>query len=173
MAAYLTTFEADQLAEAMLPAKVANYLAASDQDKERALLAASEQIDAAMRYQGRRYAADQEREFPRMAWARATMNDGTSALAAALGDVIWDWDEAGGGSAVVPGAVLRATLLQAEWLLGGGGDRLDWQHEGVSYDQTGGLAESYGQGRDGQESGLCREAFMLMRRYRLRSGAIL
>src|SRR5436189_193966 len=83
-------------------------------------------------------------------------------------------DDAEKAVAIVPADVRRATLYQADSILAGEREpRIAAQHDGVVYELTGGLAESYKstQGR-GVPTGLCRRAWMLMRRYRLRSGRL-
>ena len=71
--------------------------------------------------------------------------------------------------------MLLAVLLQADAILDGTREsRLAAQHDGVVYDQTGSVAESYKQTEGpGVTSGLCRGAWMLMRKYRLKSGKVL
>jgi hypothetical protein len=154
--AYLTVAEADTLA-ATLPA-LARWAAASADAKAKALRLATMEIDTAMPYQGARYAADQPLAFPR------SPEPGR----------VWDLDRAT-GTAVVPLAVKFATLLQADYTLSPNRlDRLVKAHEGVVYDQTGALAESFkGGGTAGARSGLAYQAYQLMRQYALRTGVLL
>ena len=158
--AYLTTAEADALA-ATLPGLTA-WAAASDANKAKAIERASRDVDNAMPYQGRKYAAGQVNQFPRVPFDGCARAD------------VWDWD-ATTNAAVAPDDVLVAVLMQADTILAGDRDaRLDAQHDGVVYDQTGSVAESYKltQG-PGVTTGLCRAAYVLMRKYRLKSGQLL
>ena len=166
---YLTTIAADAIA-ATLPALPA-WSAASTPQKTAALLRATLDVDNAMAYQGRRYAAGQERQFP-----RAPYDDppGTAGFDRDARASVWDWD-AGANAAVVPEDVLLAVLLQADANLAGDREsRIAAQHDGVVYDQTGSLAESYKQTEGpGVTTGLCRAAWVLLRKYRVKSGALL
>jgi hypothetical protein len=161
---YLSVADADALAATLVG--LTAYLAADDTAKAGALNEASAEIDAAMPYQGRKYADDQVRQFPRV-------HDDLAADVATDPATIWDWD-ADTSTAIVPDDVLRATLYQADAILAGARQpRIDAQHDGVVYELTGGLAESYkatpGQG---VRTGLCHHAWLLMRRFRLRSGRL-
>ncbi|QOV87409.1 DnaT-like ssDNA-binding protein [Humisphaera borealis] len=161
-AAYLSLADADTLADA-LP-ELAAYKAVTDDEKSAALLQATIDIDSAMSYQGRRYDADQPREFPRSF-------DSDPAVTPSR---VWDWDD-DTQSAVVPASVKRAALYQADAILAGDRElRLSAQHDGVVYEQTGALAESYkSTSGPGVRSGLCRRAWIVLRRYRLQSGRLL
>ena len=167
-ASYLDVSAADALA-ATVPA-LAAWPAATADAKARALAQASADVDAAMPYQGRRYDPAQALEFPRVAHddlARRTVVSPTRA-------VVWDFD-ADAGEAVIPPAVRLAVLYQADAiLLGEREPRIAAQHDGVVYDLTGTLAESYKHtSGPGVRTGLARRAWMLLRRYRLRSGQLL
>jgi hypothetical protein len=153
--AYLSVAEADTLA-ATLPA-LAQWPAASSGDKAKALQLATIEIDVAMPYQGERYDTAQLLEFPRRDGAR-----------------IIDWDSEA-NQAVVPPNVKLATLLQAEEVLTSGRlDRLSKVHQGIVYDQTAGMAESFkGGGEAGLRTMLSIRAYQIMRRYALRSGRLL
>lgn len=159
---YLDVAEADDLA-ARLPALSA-YRAASADDRAAALVQATADIDSAMPYQGRPYAAGQRLAFPR--W-----ND-PAADRAGVGTV-WAFDDET-ATAVVPDDVKQATLHQADAILAGTREaRLSAQHDGVVYELTGGVAESYkATPGPGVPTGLCRRAWVLMRRYRLSSGRL-
>ena len=165
---YLTTIEADALA-ATLPA-LAAWAAATSGQKSAALLRATLDVDNAMPYQGRRYAADQERQFPRVPYDEAP---GTAGFDRDPRASVWDWDAAT-NAATVPEDVRLAVLIQADANLAGEREaRLAAQHDGVVYDQTGALAESYKQTEGpGVTTGLCRAAWVLLRKYRLKSGAL-
>jgi hypothetical protein len=159
---YLDVAEADDLA-ALLPG-LAAYRAADDAAKAAALDEATADVDAAMPYQGRKRDPAQPREFPRAddgpAGPGSGLDSGTSGVA--------------GGPAVVPDDVLRATLYQADAILAGAREpRLSAQHDGVVYELTGQLAESYkATPGAGLRTGLCRRAWVLARKYRLRSGRL-
>ena len=160
--AYLDLTDADDLADS-LP-ELAAYKAATDDQRSAALLQATIDVDSAMPYQGRKYDIDQHREFP-----RAFDSDGT-----AVPSRVWDWDD-DTQSAIVPAGVKRATLYQADAILSGEREpRLSAQHDGVVYEQTGALAESYkSTPGSGVPTGLCRRAWVILRRYRLQGGRLL
>ena len=169
---YLGVGPADELAVS-LP-DLASWNAASAAAKAAALNQASADVDAAMPYQGRPYDPAQPLQFPRVAedpapGARPGAPDGT-----VPGAVVWDWDAAT-NAPVVPREVKLATLFQADAILSGSREpRLSAQHDGVTYEVTGSLAESYRQTRGpGVGTGLCRKAWVLVRQYRLRSGRLL
>jgi hypothetical protein len=181
---YLTVAEANALA-ARLPA-LTWWAAATDDQKAAALAQATIDVDSVLRYQGRRYAADQVLEFPRVAYessrAMATWWPGGQAGGAmgpvVMGNanlspdtpVIWDWDAAT-KTAVVPAPVLRAVVWQADAVLNPTRQRrLADQAEGLASQSVGSLSESY---RPGTASILCRQAESILSNYRLRSGRIL
>lgn len=159
-AAYLSLADADDLADA-LP-ELASFKASADADRSAALLQATIDIDSAMSYQGCRYDPEQERQFPR------TFADGIASPTR-----VWDWDAAA-DAAVVPAGVKRATLYQADAILAAVREtRLAAQHDGVVYQQGETSAESYkSTPGPGVPTGLCRRAYVIMRRYRLQSGVM-
>lgn len=163
-ASYLDVGQADDLA-AGLPG-LAAYRSANDDAKAAALAEASSDVDAAMPYHGRRFDAGQPTEFPRVA------DEPASAPGAGPG-VVWDWDAAA-GRPVVPADVCRAVLCEADSILAGVREpRIDAQHDGVVYKLGGGEAESFkATPGPGVPTGLCRRAWMLMRKYHLRSGRL-
>lgn len=171
-AGYVEMEEADAMA-ADLPGLIA-YKAATGQQKAAALSSATSDIDAGMRYQGRKYEPDQSRQFPRIAYEIAGDRAGSAWPSSRVeAEIIWDWDDAT-RAAVVPRDVKLAAIYQADAILAGGREeRLDRQHDGVTYDQTGGMAESYKQAAAGVMSGLCRRSYQLLAKYRLRGGRIL
>lgn len=164
---YLTVEAADALADA-LPELTA-WTPAVAASRAVALEQATSDIDAAMPYQGRRFDDAQILQFPRIAFAHA----GDSSHPAGEPPTVWDLDEA--GEAAVPRDVLLATLIQADAILSGSREpRLAAQHDGVVYELTGTLAESYKRNTGpGVTTGLCRRAWVLMRKYRLRGGKML
>lgn len=173
MAAYLTSTDADTLAAAMPTADVSAYVAASTAQKTAALEAASERIDTAMRYQGRKYDLEQVLEFPRLAYGSGTI--GTQLPAppyppnVSVGSTIWDWDS-DANEAIVPSHVKRACLLEANSILAGTRDgRLDAIHDGLAGQSIGSASETYTKS-DGAAQTLCRKAMVLMDYYRLRTG---
>ncbi len=156
MEAYLTLTDADALAATLLG--LTHYQAADDATRSAALLTASIEIDAASRWQGRKYDPDQAREFPRVPY------EGT----------VWDWVD---GYAVVPDLVRIAVLRQADFLL----DtvrraKLAQIEDGLASQSVGSISESYARPTPaGQASGwdrLCSEARDLLARYRLTSGPL-
>ena len=159
---YLDVPEADDLA-GVLPA-LAAYRAADDAEKAAVLDEATKDIDSAMPYQGRKLDAAQLLEFPRLIDEplRATASAPSTTVDPTL---VWDWD-ADADAAVVPADVRRATLYQADSILAGEREpRIAAQHDGVVYELTGGLAESYkSTPGPGVPTGLCRRAWMLIRR---------
>ena len=167
---YLTVAEADALAAATLG--LSQWPASASADKAAALDAATKLIDGALRYQGRKYDPAQRLQFPRAAF------DGGGGPSPAA-ERVWDWD-ASTSAAVVPDAVRLACLIEADQILqdvAGKGQRwrrLDAQHEGVTFDQTGGAAEAYRKGIPAAgRSGLSRGAYGLLAPYRVVSGRVL
>lgn len=165
-ASYLTIDEANQIAAA-LPG-LASWAAASADAKARSLAQATDEADHAMPYQGRRYEFSQAREFPRVAY-----DDFAHFGQPAGPSVVWDVDAAT-GAPIVPLDVRRAVVCQADAILGGARNaRLDAQHDGVVYQLIEGAAESYkSTAGPGVQTGLCREAYALLRQYRLKSGRL-
>ncbi len=155
---YLSVSEANVLALTISAASLGRWQTASTVDKERALLQATMEIDAAMRYQGRKVDPEQTLEFPRYPHP---------------GEV-WNTDPAT-GIAIVPKQVKIATLHQANDVLDAGRhERINKQYQGIVYDQTGAMAESFkGGGMEGLSTRLCLAANTYMRRYQLRTGAML
>lgn len=168
--AYLTASAADALA-ATIPTMTA-WSAASSGNKDKALERASFDIDNGIPYQGRKYAPDQTNQFPRIPYDEPPGTSG--AFDRDPRASVWDWDSAT-NAPVVPDDVLLAVLLQADAILAGDREpRITAQHDGVVYDQTGSVAESYKltQGA-GVTTGLCRGAWVLLRKYRRKSGQLL
>jgi hypothetical protein len=155
-------------------ALLAAWAALTGDQKTALLVRASDQIDAC-RWQGRRYDSDpdvQAREFPRI--VGELPDDGSAGLPypgyPSRGGTVWDWDSEA-NAAVVPEAVERATWLQALSLLDPArAARLDDRHDGVASQSAGGASESYDPARGA--SPLCRRAWELLGRYRLRTGRI-
>jgi hypothetical protein len=172
---YLEVAEAEELAATFpgLPA----WTAATPAARASALNQASADVDGAMPYQGRPLEEQQARQFPRVAYESSSLPRADAAGGApgiAVGRVVWDWDFAT-NEAVVPLDVKLAVLHQADAILAGTREpRIALQHDGVVYDQTGSLAESYKQTTGpGVATGLCRRSWVLMRQYRLRGGRLL
>lgn len=173
---YLTLAEADALAAVMVAAQVAVYVAAGTADRTASLLEATRRIDAAMRYQGRKYELDQVLEFPRVPYESGSIGRQLAGPPyppnTQIPLVIWDWD-ANNDVAVVPAVVKRACLLEANSILDGRrDDALDAQARGLASQSIGSASESYTQASAGQgaQATLCRQAMQLMDFYRLRSG---
>lgn len=168
---YLTVAAADELA-ATLPT-LAAWSAATSPNKARALERASIDVDGAMPYQGRKYDPAQVNQFPRVPYDNSPPN--AAPVVGGSGSAsVWDWD-ASLNEAVAPEDVLLAVVLQADANLAGEREpRLSAQHDGVVYDLTGSVAESYKYTQGpGVSTGLCRAAWVLLRKYRLKSGKIL
>jgi hypothetical protein len=175
---FATTAAADAIAVSMLG--LANYQFATAYDKATALTQASEDVDTAMRYQGRRYdPANQIQEFPRVAYESRPAFWGPAGQVAVPmipgpGNTIWDWDYTT-QLPIVPPRVLEAVIWQADWLLGGaaGSDRLAAQYSGLRGQATGQLREDYAPSSHAVASGLCIKSWRLMQRYELSSGRLL
>ena len=166
MPTYLTVSEADTLAATTLG--LIQWSLSTVDEKSAALDAATRLVDDAMHYQGRRYDPDQPLQFP-----RAAFDDGGRA------EAVWDWD-AVAGAAVVPPAVKRACLIEADEILqdvkgkSQRWRRLDEQHQGVTFDLTGAAAEAYRKGIPAAgRSGLSRRAYELLVPYRVVSGKLI
>lgn len=147
---------------------------ATSEEKAKAATLATADIDSAMRYQGRKYDQSQARAFPRLAYdgpLPLTTYPAMTAAQAAAGEV-WDWD-ADQDAAIVPADVLLAHLYQSDWILSGGPASLDAAHRGLVSQTTGRLSETYDTAAPAAATGLCRRAWQLLKKYRLRSGRIL
>ena len=172
VAAYMDVDEADALAATTNG--LISWSGASAPAKAAALIRASDDVDHAVPYQGRRYTLcpPQPREFPRLAFEEPLIGMRDPALPATA--MIWDYDDAT-QDAVVPADVKQATLIQADAILTGTRDaRLDLQHDGVVYDQNGADAESYRRSTGmGLPTGLCRRAWLMIRHYRIKTGRLL
>ena len=167
---YLAVTEADALAASTVG--LVQWPTATSTQKTNALDAATQLIDSAMRYQGRKYDGAQTLQYPRVAF-----DAGESAAGAA--EQVWDWD-ATTSAAVIPPAVKRACLIEADEILqdlAGKSQRwrrLDEQHQGVTFDLAAGAAEAYRKGTPPPgRTGLSRRAYDLLSPYRVVSGRIL
>ena len=166
---YLTVTEADALAASTVG--LVQWATATSTQKTNALDAATQLIDGALRYQGRRYDSAQTLQFPRVAY------DAGSAAAGAA-ELVWDWD-AVTSAAVIPPAVKRACLVEADEILqdlAGKSQRwrrLDEQHQGVTFDLAASAAEAYRKGVPAAgRTGLSRRAYELLAPYRVVSGRL-
>jgi hypothetical protein len=189
---YLQVADARVLAASLraLPG-MARLLAQTNETLAALLQTATSDIDAAMRYQGRKYdpppLGTQALEFPRVAYGPpANVNPfGVSvpltpgAYWGALGGrvVIWDWD-ATSNMAKVPELVQLATLWQAVWLLAPEhAARLEAIQSGLAQQQIGTASETFSKPAElqaaGGFTGLSRRAQQIMDKFRLRSGAML
>jgi hypothetical protein len=169
---YLSLADAKALAANLPAAQIAAWVAASDDQRTAALAAATADVDGG-RYQGRRFDPTQALEFPRVAYSERSPGSYLGVGVAVVGpnDVVWDWDPAT-QTALVPDAVKRATLYQADSILSGSRNgRLDAIHDGLASQSLGGGSESYVQGRP--PATLCRPAAQLLARYRLQAGRLL
>ncbi len=169
---------ADALAAALPAALVSSYVAVADAGGRAALLLqASDDVDRAMRYQGRRYdSTAQATEFPRVAYEPSNAvlpNVGSLGVGGgAWGSTVWDYDVAT-GLPVVPPAVLAAVLYQAAYLAAGEGDDADDQHRGIRGRGTGSVRQEADLANRFNESGLCRRAWRQVWRYRLTGGRLM
>lgn len=178
---YLTQAAADAIAAALPPSTLLAWNAASPEVKTSALELATADVDAAGPWQGRKYdptgglngSAPQVLEFPRVAYET---RPGPFPMAGTRGiaDVIWDWDPTT-NAVIVPLAVQRAVVYQADAILGGTLEpALAAQHAGLASQSAAGISESY---RDrGPLRGLAiltRRAATLMERYQLKTGGLL
>lgn len=157
------------------PGGMTALVSATAQRRAAAALAASDDIDMAMPYQGRVYDPDgaitgtpQRRAFPRVAYA--TVDHGAYSMPA----VVWDWD-INLDAAIVPDDVLVAWIIQVN-------DRLDGtrlarreSRAGLTGQSVGSLSESYAAAAQATGDGavLCDDALRRMGRYRLRQGRLL
>jgi hypothetical protein len=173
IAAYNTLESAREIAARLGLEKVA---AATDGALQAALELAAIDLDSSMRYQGRRYDAGQEREFPRVsgelpaAWTGTLTGYWQNAACAATTNV-WDWDSAT-GTAVVPATVKTAEVIQAESLLEGTHQkRVQAYAAGLASVGIGSMSKQFR--ADAAPSPLFDRARRMMEKYRLRSGSLL
>jgi hypothetical protein len=181
-ATYLSAAAADALAATIKA--LAAWPTASSGDKQLWLQQATAEIDNAMVYQGRRFdlTTPQVLQFPRMLREVPMLGsvslDGQwpyfGAAVQSGGFNIADWDPVN-LVAVVPPAVSLATLYQADAIGSGAtvGGPADAAHSGLKSQGNTGMQESYDLNAPGAQTGLCRAAWMLVRKYRLTSGRIL
>lgn len=189
--AYATLSEGDAIAAA-LPLLV-KYKAASSELRAAALILASDDIDAAGPWQGRKYGpcfnggsdyVPQVREFPRVPYPEdfslsAAGAAGPWGLVGQLGGAVWDWDFVN-KVAVVPAKVKQACVWQADAICDGRlAKALDDRLLGVQSKSVGSLSIAY---RDplavlaylgGGLGTLAVRAEGLMKQYRLRQGRLL
>lgn len=138
---------------------VPSWTSSTDPEKTAALAEATLHVCGAMRYQGRKYDADQELEFPRI--------DGCTVI---------DLD-ADGETAIVPQRVKIATVKQAQAIRSGEiAARKDRIAKGLTSVTTGPFSETYAAPASGGAGStaqlLTPEAMQLLEKYRLRSGGI-
>ena len=169
---YLTVSDADTLASSILG--LVEWSTATTTEKTNALDAATRLIDTGLRYQGRKYDSAQALEFPRVAYDGNEQS--AAGGAAGVAEVIWDWD-ATTSAAVIPPVVKQACLIEDDEVLqdlrgkSQRWRRLDEQHQGVTFDLSGSMAEAYRKGTaPAGRTGLSRRAYELLSRYRLVSG---
>lgn len=169
MATYLTTEAADALAATLQP-PVTSYLAASAPAKLGALEEATRRIDAAYRYQGARYLAGQELEFPRVPFGDASPAVLTYPAVDVNQQDIWDLDPVT-SQVVVPLNVRVSCLRQADAILAGDKEAARASERlGLASQSTGGRSEAYVPAHTTAEAMLCLEARALLQRYKLRVG---
>lgn len=179
---YLTWWRADRLAAQMDADEVASYLAATRDQKRRDLKKGTADIDG-QKWQGSKYDPTQANEFPRVANpsfsppfpianSAGIYNNPNWSTYPGISDSIWDVDA--NGVAIVPQRVKLATLYQANATRAGRSSRLEAQHDGLQSQGVGSLSEAYvGTAAGAAAPKLCNEAWELLKRYELRSGAML
>ena len=188
--AYTIPAEARQLAKAIPTTLRGSLLNLSDDDLAAMLALASDDIDAAGRYQGRKYDPTQIREFPRIDAspsarqfppAPPSINDPSFYVFGGSPTFIFDWDpNAGGGAgaAVVPQRVKMAAIHQVLWLMQPKfAKRLEAIRSGLTGVRTGSAEESYrasaaNAGEIGHD-GLGNRAANMLKKYRLMTGRML
>lgn len=176
---YCTLSQANTIANA-LPG-LASFKAATDDAKTAALLLASQDIDAAGPWQGRRYdmSTDQLLEFPRVAYESSFPGNSQGATGNSCADVVWDLDA--DGEAVVPAEVMRACVYQADAIIDGGlEETIESLWTAVASESVGSVSVSY---RDPAAiaaalgasplDGLCARAARMLKKYTLRTGRLL
>jgi len=161
--AYLTAIEFRTLAAGMMAVTgIAALLAMDDYTLDTVLWTASMDIDAAMRYQGEKYAANQPLEFPRRPYGS--------------NPIVWDWDD-NAGRAVFPFNVKLACANQAAWLQQPKfAKRMEDIRSGLASQSIGTASESYVKAADivaGGFTGLGDRTMRLMERYLLTTGRLL
>lgn len=152
---------------------LSHLVAGTADTRTAAVLLATLDVDAAMRYQGRRYDLTQEREFPRLAYSLAYAGLGrlpTWSPREYVSAVVWDLDSA--GNVIVPESVFLAVLHQADSILAADRDeRLQAIRDGLTSQKIGSLAETYSEAVVARGAPvLCARAEQFMNQYRLVSG---
>jgi hypothetical protein len=181
---YFTTVSAaDAIAATLNPAQIPYYVAAmnngGDTTRYPALFQASDELDRGMRYQGRKFHRHQPNEFPRVAYEVLMgvpfgLGYGFPEWSGEqLSECVWDWD-CTTHDAVVPNYVYEALVLQADFILApasvAANERRDAIHMGVRGQAIGSMREEYDKTMPGVRTPLCRKAYVIMERYRLKQG---
>jgi hypothetical protein len=156
---------------------VPNFIAASSANQDAACAQASDEIDRGLRLQGRKYLFTQANEFPRTAFEssrRTTLGVGPiGAIGPAgvgSGDEIWDWD-ATNNVAIIPKIVYEAVIIQADSIIANlRAGRQDSIHDGIRQQGSAGESESYDREAPGAKTPLCRRAYQLLWRYKIKQG---
>lgn len=142
---------------------------------------ASNDVDRAMPYQGRKYAPLQVLEFPRIPYGSFTRRDQNMPVGAELALnspalMVWDWD-ATNNVPIVPDAVKLACLLQGAWIMSADGKaatkRLEAIRSGLASQQIGTAQEAYNLAAATAGGGLCQRSGQIMATYALRSGSMM
>ncbi|HVS73087.1 MAG TPA: hypothetical protein VHQ47_17665 [Phycisphaerae bacterium] len=174
--AYLSVSDARALA-ATLPL-MTKVVAQTDDDLGTLLLLASIDIDAAMRYQGRKFDLTQVREFPRVAYGPpvtplGVLIPGPSPYA--IDTIVWDWNS-DASAAIVPDAVKIACLFQVAWILQPQyAKRLESIRSGLAAQGIATASETLQSlaAAGGTMTGLSDRASRMLDQYRLKTGAML
>jgi hypothetical protein len=176
--AYLTVEEAEAIALTIPASLLTSWASANEPQKAAAILAASDDLDHATPWQGRKYdlSGVQVREFPRYVgsvWVGGrTYEYFVPAADETIGinAGIWDWDSET-DAAVVPNAVLKAVVYQANSILAGNREeRMAARHDGITDQSVGPMSESYG---EGEVNALCSRAWQLVKKYEAKTGELL
>jgi len=164
-------------------------LAMTDDTLAAVLATASQDIDSAMHYQGRKYFTLQTLEFPRIPFGSSPgVNQfgiplsGPASLPLTPDTVVWDWEPGTNGEfgkAVVPHKVKLACIHQAAWLQNPQyAKRIEDIQSGVASHSIGTASESFarpkelGGGRMGF-TGLGARAMQIMEKYKIGTGRLL
>lgn len=171
---YLTLPQADALAAALL--NLTAWASATSPRKLAALVEATQRVDRAFRWQGRTVEDGQALAFPRVV-GTARDRDGVVGRVVTFGDSrvgrFVDADPET-GEAVVPTAVLRAVLVEADAILAGDGHNARRQErDGLTTQSVGGALEVIKSGSGSEGPALTVRARDLVRPYRLTTGNII
>jgi hypothetical protein len=167
---------ADADAEAASIVPLTNWPNFSDTQRLAACLEASYRVDKHWAYQGCKVDPTQQNEFPRFpaghlgrptpgVWPTSGLNLGCGPNPNGL--VVWDWDDVN-DVPIVPEAVLRAVIIEADAILGGDRHTVQRQaREGLTGQNLGQAAEQYDAAFAARNPLLCQRAAQQVQMYRL------